>query len=354
VLADLPFAFDVPNRVIIDLAPEGSERSFPLLLDTGATDSVLTPLLARRLGVGVRRHKASPYRRATRLGRDLQFWIDTQTSDTGSKTGVEYGLLGGRFLAEYVVEIDFLGRPEVSTEPDEAVLPMQIVANRPVVEIGLEGQPVRVLLDTGAPDTLIVSGAAIRKAGLSPEPIVEVAGGGVLGPIDLFLAEVSELSLGSFTFGPRFPILVAPRGLYNQGTSTDSVLGYDVLAQFVVRIDYPRRRLWLRRQQGSPLTLFGVDYAAARQSGLLVLGSGPLQAYFVFPGSPAERRGVRSGDIIASVEGDESSDLESVVRAIALGRGITVQRRVGDEWQQIALADEAAPALPPVGAAPED
>lgn len=365
VLADLPFSGDEPNRVIVDLAPDGSGRPFPLFLDTGATDSVLTPLLARELGVGVRRHKSTPYRRPTRLGRDLQFWIDDRSSDTGSRTGWEYGLLGGSFLAEYVLEIDFPGRrvrfldrrkyrvPEAATEPDEAVVPMRVVANRPLLDVELDGRSVRVLLDTGAPDTLIVSGAAAHKAGLELEPIAEVSGGGVLGPIDLFLAEVRELRLGPFAFGPGFPVLVAPRGLYNQGTSTDSVLGYDVLSQFVVRLDYPRRRLWLRRQQGSPLTLFGVDYAAARQSGVLVLGA-PAQAYLVFPGSPAERLGIRPGDTFASLEGGETPDGTSVVRAIAEGRAITVQRRVGDRWERVALADEEERSLPPVGAALED
>lgn len=365
VLADLPFAGEEPNRVVVDLAPEGSARPFPLFLDTGAQHSVLTPLLARQLGVGVRRHKSTPYRRPTRLGRDLQFWIDDQSSDTGSKTGWEYGLLGGCFLAEYVVEIDFPGRrvrfldrrryhvPEAVAGPDEAVLPMRVVANRPVVEVELDGRRLRVLLDTGAPDTLIVSGDAARKAGLAPEPILEVSGGGVLGPIDLLLAEVPELRIGPFSFGPAFPILVAPRGLYNRGTATDSLLGYDALAPFVVRLDYPRRRLWLRRQEGLPLTLFGVDYAAARQSGVLVVGE-PPQAYLVFPDSPAQRLGIRAGDTFAALEGEETPDGDGVVRAIAEGRAITVQRRVGDHWERVALAGEEAGKLPPVGAALED
>ena len=74
VLADLPF-LDPPDArtVTVDLAREGSARPFPLLLDTGAQSSVLTPALARELGVNVRRLKSTPYRRATRLGRDLQW-----------------------------------------------------------------------------------------------------------------------------------------------------------------------------------------------------------------------------------------------------------------------------------------
>ncbi|MCH6568251.1 MAG: nucleotide exchange factor GrpE, partial [Nitrospinae bacterium] len=90
-----------------DLAPQGRGKRFPLIVDTGATWSVITPLMARELGVRVRRVKQDPYRRATVLGRDLQFYVDTQSSDTGSKTGWEYGLLGGQFLAAYVVEFDF-------------------------------------------------------------------------------------------------------------------------------------------------------------------------------------------------------------------------------------------------------
>ncbi|MEN8181621.1 MAG: aspartyl protease family protein [Myxococcota bacterium] len=271
VLADVPFTGAERNRVIVDLAPEGSSRPFPLFLDTGASDSVLTPRMARDLGVRVRRIKRTPYRKPTLLGRDLQFWVDTRSSDTGSKTGWEYGLLGGRFLAEYVVEIDFPGRrvrfldrkkyrvPERADAPDEAVLPLRVVSNRPIVEIELEGRPVRVLLDTGAPGTLILSGKAAKEIDFSWEPLARIEGGSVLGPVDLELAEARDLRLGPFGFGTPVSILIAPRGFYNQGTSTDSVVGYDLLSQFVVRIDYPRKRLWLRRDAEVPLTLSGAE-----------------------------------------------------------------------------------------------
>ena len=89
VLALLPFE-DSPeqNRIFVNLAPQGN-RPLNVLLDTGATFTVFTPLYARKLGVSVRRTKRDPYRRATVLGRDLQFYIDTSSSDTGSQTGWE-------------------------------------------------------------------------------------------------------------------------------------------------------------------------------------------------------------------------------------------------------------------------
>lgn len=88
-----------------------------MLLDTGAAGNVMTPRYARALRVTVRRHKSTPYRRSTILGRDLQFWIDTHSSDTASRMGLETGLVGADFLREYVVEVDYAARRVRFLEP---------------------------------------------------------------------------------------------------------------------------------------------------------------------------------------------------------------------------------------------
>jgi predicted aspartyl protease len=143
-----------------------------MMLDTGASASVITPVLARQLGVRVRKLKDTPYRRATRIGRDLQFWVDTRRSDTGSRTGWEYGLLGGEFLDDYVLEIDFPGRtvrfldperyqvPESVEAPVERVVALVRAATRISVPIRVNGHELVVMLDTGAPLTAVLSGAA--------------------------------------------------------------------------------------------------------------------------------------------------------------------------------------------------
>ena len=74
----LPFQPAGTNRIAVDLAPDGSAHPLPLIVDTGASYSFMTPRVARRLGISVRAAKRSPYRRATRLGRDLSFVIDAR------------------------------------------------------------------------------------------------------------------------------------------------------------------------------------------------------------------------------------------------------------------------------------
>jgi predicted aspartyl protease len=334
VLADLPFLdFPEPNRVIVDLAPEGSAKPLRLMLDTGASHSVLTPLAARELGVQVRRTKQDPYRRPTRLGRDLLFYVDAQVTDTGSKTGWEYGLLGGNFLADYVVEIDFPARrvrlldpkryavPAATSAPGEAVVPLRVVGQRPGVELSLNSRKFVVMLDTGAPWTAVISGELARRAEISSERIAGFEAGTAYGPMQVELADVAQLAIGPFEFS-NLPLLVAPKGWYNAGFAGDSVVGYDVLSQFVLRLDYANQRMWMRRDPAAKLTLFGADLAVFRESGLLLI---PKQdrffAYLVRPDSAGARRGLRSGDWI---EGMVSA--EAIAKTLREGEELTVIR----------------------------
>lgn len=272
VLAAIPFEPGPATRILLNLAPIG-HRPFVMMLDTGAADSVITPLRARELGVSVRKNKSSPYRQGTRLGRDLQFWVDTRSSDTGSKTGWEYGLLGGTFLVEYVLEIDYPGRvvrfldpkkyevPEKVDAPNEVVVPIRAGTTRIGVSIDLDGEKTDALLDTGAPTALILSGKTAKKLGIDVESLpkfMEV--GAVMGPIQTRLYETDRFRFGGFDFEPT-PVLVSPRGWYNQAGPTGSVIGYDVLRQFVIRIDYDRQRMWLRRSGDTHMTFFGAAYS---------------------------------------------------------------------------------------------
>lgn len=355
VLAELPFrAGDEVNRVIVDLAPAGAPP-FELMLDTGATFSVLTPGMAKQLGVTVRRDKESPYRRPTRLGRDLQFFVDVRSSDTASKTGDEYGLLGGNFLAEYVVEIDFPGRkvrfldpkkyrvPEEVSAEDERVLPVKVVASRIAAPVEVEGKTIELCLDTGAPDTLVLSGKAARQVGIDVDALPEFGRGGtVLGPMEQRFYEAAAFRFAGFDYAP-LPVIVAPKGLYNLGMGNDSVIGYDVLRPFVLRIDYPRKRIWLKRTGDPRVTFFGGDYAASRRVGaFLAPHRDALYVYRVVPDGPAARYGLRGGDAIVPAFGDKPLAVEEIVARIEARGELTVARQQGDAWVDLVLPDMAS------------
>ncbi len=359
VLAELPFLDgDEPNRIYIDLAPEGHARRMRVMLDTGATFSAFTPQGARDIGVKVRRTKETPYRRKTLLGRDLQFYIDARSSDTGSKTRFEYGLLGGNFLAEYVVEIDFPGRrvrfldhgryevPKEVDAPGEAVVRLNVVSSRPGMKVSFNGKSTTMLLDTGAPSGMMVSGKFAKKAGISSQSVPGYGAFSVLGPVEIELGEAKEVAFGPFAF-EDVPVEVAPNEFYNLGFPGDSLVGYDILSQFVVRIDYRRRRMWLKRDPDAVLTHLGVPYEPMRRSGLAMLrDGGRYVVYAVLPGSLGERCGVRAGDIIEShvrpagfVEALEAGDEVVVVRDVD-GVPVDVPLRAGEEAPEWATQGE--------------
>lgn len=273
LLASVPFHPDTPSgRVVIDLAPEGS-RPFVFELDTGASATVVTPREARRMGVSVRALKSSAYRRRTLLGRNLAFWVDTSSSDTGARS-FEYALLGADFLDDYVVEIDYPGRcvrfydrrklevPRETSVPGEGVIAFRRSGARILVPFEVDGRTVQAMLDTGSTGTLL-SGPLAREAGIGIDGLPELSGvTGVLGPVDALVYESKSLRFAGFEL-PGQPVAIVPRGLYNQGGPTDSVLGSDVLSHFVLRIDYARKRIWLRRAEGELLTFFGTPYVGS-------------------------------------------------------------------------------------------
>lgn len=356
VVATLPFlASDETNRIVVDLGPEG--RPLKLMLDTGASHSVFTPLAARAAGVSVRTLKDTPYRHATRVGRDLQFWVDTSSSDTGSRTGWEYGLLGGNFLREFVVELDFASRVVRLLDPKRfevtesmavdgaVVVPIRAGGNRPVLEIAVGGATIPALIDTGAPWPVVLSGKAAKKVGIDVDALLPFGTmGTTVGPMPVRLYEAADFAIGGFQFA-NVPVLVAPKGWYNlAGEANDSVIGYDVLSRFKVRIDYPHDRLWLQRLSDR-VPYLGVDYQSTRAVGVFIQ---PSQRNFyvtgVLPDTPASRLGIRPGDMLLNESAGDAQrrTLEEVLAAIRDGKPVRVARMMNEVWIDIDLPDDPA------------
>jgi predicted aspartyl protease len=278
VIADLPFLEAVPHygevdpgHVAIDLSPQAS-RPFPLLLDTGAPHSILGPQYARAVGVSVRRVKNTPYRRATILGRDLQFLVDVRASDSGTQTGIEIGLLGGNFLEAYVLEVDYASRrvrfldpdlrpvSEDAADPGEVVVPMRLTNQRPAIEIRLGSGSTWFLVDTGAPDDLLLSEEGARALEIEPDPdALPVRGRNLYGTERASVQRLSGVRVGALDID-ALDLRISSRGGSSYRTTNvagpdQALLGNAFLRRFRVRIDYPHRRVALLPRPDLPAPL---------------------------------------------------------------------------------------------------
>lgn len=268
VLAELPFLDPLshdgplyPGHVRIDLSARPG-RPLPMLLDTGAAGTVMTPLYARALRITVRKHKQGYYRRSTILGRNLEFHVGTRSSETGSRTGWEFGLLGANFLREYVVEVDYQRKrvrfldpsvwsvSEETAEPGEWVLPMGMTDNRPTVEIELGSGRAHFLMDTGATMDLMLSEEKARELGIEiPATAATVIGQNVLGRDRSASFFVSEVRVGGRAV-PNVSLVVTLREgstfrTTNLAGADEALLGNTFLSRFRVRFDYPNGRVGL-------------------------------------------------------------------------------------------------------------
>lgn len=268
VLAELAFLDEIPNygevdagHIAIDLSPYPTRR-FPLLLDTGASFSVMTPRYARSVGVSVRSAKDSFYRKSTVLGRDLEFRVDTRRSDTSGWALGDVGLLGGNFLDSYVVEVDYEKRrvrfldpdrhavSEDSAAPGEVVVPMRLIEHCPAMEIRLGSGSAWFIIDTGAPLDLGISEERARALGFEADPEDRtVSGRNYLGSYRRVSKKIRRATVGDFdVIDPTLWIAIREKASYRTTTLAgpdQAILGNEFMRRFRVRFDYPHRQVAL-------------------------------------------------------------------------------------------------------------
>jgi hypothetical protein len=93
--------------------------------------------------------------------------------------------------------------------------------------------------------------AAESEAGVAPDP--EQTARLALPPGSLPMQAATAALVRFAGFEERdVPMLVAPQGVWGQGPRSEALLGVDFLKRFVLRIDYPRRRLWVRDAPAPP------------------------------------------------------------------------------------------------------
>ncbi len=230
-----------------------------LLLDTGATRSVLTVAAVRRLGLhsdawvdtllrgaggrleshanaDVAQASAGPLRLFQRPGQGLSFSVTRQVF------GGADGLLGGDVLKHVEIAVSAAG--EVTLSPPGRVTVTPGVALSPLfpdlllAPVTLDGQALTALVDTGASMTLLNARGLHKmgRLGAGTPATIQALG----GPAEVQSHQFKHLTVGPLAIdAPRLLSAAVPEPAF------DMILGRDVIGRGAFNISYAHRWLGL-------------------------------------------------------------------------------------------------------------
>lgn len=308
---------------LVDVKVNGKPARF--LVDSGAGMTVMTPEAADRIGIKgglpIKANGAGAKQVDARL-------IKLETMSIG---GVEVksdqavvlelpeilkcdGLVGYSFLRHFATTFDYAkqtltfgpsGKHQV--RGDEMQVEMKLIGNIPVVPGSVDGIKGWHNIDTGANTALTVHRPFIEENKLEvkyPNRRHTIVGKGVGG-----FAYGDKAVIGSFELaGYEFKTLQASfagkdAGILSKNTTIGNV-GADVIRKFIMTLDYPAKKAYFR-----PSPLFGDPFTVDRAGVFADYDKGVFTLVDVIKGSPAEKVGLKNGDVLRSLAGIKVSDV---------------------------------------------
>lgn len=175
---------------------------------------------------------------------------------------------------------------------------------RPIVVAELDGQPIRLLLDTATDAGLFLYPDTVRRRGLwdhykAPRPAAFVTAAGLA---DARLVRAERLKIANVVFQTPVIMLGNPKDANRDGVGiAEGIVGMEFLRRLNFTFDRQKRRVWLR-----PNKAIGDGYRYDRAGlGVQPVGAAALVT-FVAADGPASRAGLREGDRIIAWRGRES------------------------------------------------
>lgn len=349
VLASLGPVDEVPFRIgddaiIVDVTVNG--RSASLMYDTGFGGSVVlaenldigkaTGTMNLRDFVGQFEAKTVPIksmkigqRTVTATGMDaVQQPDDSYTMAYGTHCD---GILGMEPFGRSVFEINFEKQklvfhpdsldiskraPDNVTTFSAKLLPKGVNSMELSVEVP-GGEKLHMALDTGNSGYAVTHKDALERVKVWPEgkkPNFMAQSVVASGPVDTFYVGLKDLKI----YGVPVPQCVfGVIDLPSSSADHDGTIGFGFLKNFNITIDLLRRRVWLENFTGK------VTEDIVGDVGVLAFVDRKrkrMRVFSVMPGSPAEKAGVKYGDDLLGIDGQEIGTL-GFRKVLALLRG---------------------------------
>lgn len=233
-----------------------------------------------------------------------------------------HGILGYEIFRRFTVEIDYEDQTLTLYEPSTykprrsfEVIPITIEDTKPYfyATITLENNSIvksKLMIDTGASHSLLLDASSHHAIGLPEKKLRCNLGRGLGGDINGYIGRIKKLSFNEFEFHEAicsFPD-TATLGDIFQDTERQGTLGAGILRRFTVVVDYYNNQLYLKKNSGYK------DSFEYNMSGIELIATGESLNTFIVQEvreeSPAERAGVKPGDILRVLNGQSAKDLD--------------------------------------------
>ena len=253
--AEIPF--DLEDRIILLKGFINGNGPQNLILDTGASETIITPPTAKKLGIrGIATTADQSIAKVDSISvgdamvKNLPTYIfdPPQAISLRLDKGIDYhGILGYSFLSQFVTTIDYQKKTiELSSHQDfrspksSANILFDLVDHHIYIKGSIDGKtPVVLLFDTGAAETILCRQTAKQ---------LNIQGSPMAHPPDALTATLGSLTVGQAMLKDLQIVIYDPPQAPVSGIRYDGILGYNFLSQFRITIDYQNRLLALTRE----------------------------------------------------------------------------------------------------------
>lgn len=328
--ATIPFKL-INNHIYIKVGVNGHPMQF--MLDTGGAN-ILTPQAAKKAGIkskgalegrGVGKKSVN-----TGIGKVKQLTLGDKATlrdqpfsvmampGYGNVEGTEFdGLTGPPVFRRFVVRIDYAAHTltfidSSDFKPTDAgtAVPFTFIGGRiPEVKGSIDGLPGEFEIDTGSRAALSLLAPFAKKHNLASRyraTPATVDGWGVGGSAKSRIARGGTLMIGSVAVhNPIVALSTATKGAF-AGKNIAGNIGGEILKHFTVTFDYAHQRMYLKpnKNHGKPMNF--------DRAGMWINadGKGHFVVKAVLSGGPADKAGLKAGDIINAVNGKPAGKLD--------------------------------------------
>jgi len=251
------------------------------------------------------------------------------------------GIIGYSVLSRYIIKINYdSSYVEFWTKgsmryPRGGHLLRPIISTLPVNTLRIKDEETitaRFLVDLGAGLNLMLSTDFIKDSSIlsKKRKLYAKEAEGLGGKIDMNMTVIKEVKLGPYRFR-NVPIYVF-EDTYNVTSYPylGGLIGSDILRRFNIILNYGNRDIYL-----SPNSHFGDSFDYAYSGIELYFVNGIIIIGDVAKGSPAEKGGVKEGDVVIAINKNFEQNLQNLKASLQnAGNQIKIIVKRGDELME--------------------